>query len=215
MLNLDVLLFLLGIPIGVVTSLFGWWILWRVLSPRGQFALVLSSSSDVARAGRVRYRAKFLSTGRRPMMDVLFTAMLFVPDIEADGGQALIQVPVFDEMSPRIGGGRRRRPSARRSVLDAPHRVLTLRLSDIDQAQMARFREDLRTGLSGCVPGALESLLGSYPGASVQIVCTASDGWTGSRRTFDSPVYDGESIRNGFFRRGRTLQFERHGDGSE
>jgi hypothetical protein len=202
---MEIVWFISGVPVGVATSLISWWILWRVLSPRGKFATVVSSSADLARPGRVRYRTKFLSTGRRPMMDVQFSAIMFLPNIEADGGQALIRVPVYDESTPRIGGSRRR-SSSEKSVLDAPHRVITLRFSDVDQAQLIRVRGDLRRCLAHGFPGSLEAVLNSYPGASIQLVCTGSDSLTGARRAFVSLAYTAASIKAGVFKRGRTLE---------
>jgi hypothetical protein len=201
----DVVLVLSGIPLGIISSLVAWWILWRALGPRGEFAPALSEAPDVARNGAVRYRVKFLSTGRRAMMDVVFSAALFLPNIETDGGQALIEVPLHLATTPRIGGRRRGR-RAGRTVLSSRHRVLTLRLRDTSAGQLERLPADLRRSLVECAPGSLRAVLTKYPGATLVLACTASDSWTGARRAFVSAPYTKESIRNAVFRRGPTFE---------
>ena len=76
---MEFLLFIAGVPVGVLTSLFSWWLLWRVLSPKGKFSELIAASPDPSHKGKTRYRAKFLCTGRRPMMDVQFHMVLLLP----------------------------------------------------------------------------------------------------------------------------------------
>lgn len=201
---MEALFFAAGIPVGIGTSLLSWWILWRVLAPSGRFCPLLSEAPNLARPGEVRYRAKFVSTGRRPMMDVTFSAVLFLPDIESDGGQALMRIPLFDATTPRIGG--RRSSGERRNVLDAPHRVLTLLPRDIPPAQLARLAPPVRARLDSAAPGSLTAVLRHYPGAMIVLACTASDSWTGARRSFISAPYTETDVKEGVFRRGPTFE---------
>ena len=197
-------LFLAGIPIGIATSLFSWWILWRLLGPRGVFSPWISEGPDVAQPGKVRYRAKFLSTGRRGMMDVTFSASLFVPNVEPDGGQALIDVPLFNSSTPKIGGRRKERDS-RKTVLSSRHRVVTLVFSDISTIQLARIGPSVRSGLAQSRPGGLIAVMRAYPGSTLVLSCTASDSWTGARRAFISNPYSTDSIRCAVFARGPSF----------
>lgn len=206
--NVELLLFTAGLPVGIATSIAAWWILWRGLGPKGRFSPVISASKDVARPEEARYRIKFRSTGPRAMMDVHFSAIIFIPDLEADGGQALIDIPLFDDRVPRLGGRRGRRKRKNRGVLDTPHRIVTLRLAKIDRWQYERLPSEFSSPLSKSAPGSLEQVFQKYPGSLLQVTCTASDSWTGARRFFLSPPYNLNSIARGVFRRGATFELQ-------
>lgn len=194
----------LGIPVGVFTSLLSWSLLWRWLGPRGCFSpVVCESGGDESGA---EYRVKFMNVGWRPMMDVKFAAIIFVPgDRDGRGSQPLIGIPLLESDFHMIGASRGRFHRSRAGILGRPYRTLVLRPDFIAASKLARVPDEFRELLRSGAIGGLRGMLGSGEAASLHVTCTTSDGFTGARRAIISPPYGVDDVVVGAFRRGSSF----------
>ena len=186
----------------MLSSILAWWLLWRELSPRAQFASCVCHGQRNLSEGD--YRVKFRNNGRRGMMDVEFYALLFIPGtVPHDQTHPLITIPMLEARYPVVGG---RRGRARNGTYLLGHRTLVLRPDLIVGHQLDRIPTPHRAALATRAPAALATLLETYTGASVHVACIASDAVTGARRAFLSPNYTRSEFVEGRFQAGRSLE---------
>ncbi len=195
-----------GIPVGVLSSIFTWWILWHAIAPRGQYSSEVCVFSPPPRnGGPDEMRVKFVNRSRRPLIDVSFSVFLFVPGGNEDvGSQSLVRVPILVDEFAFIGTANKN--SRVSGVLNLSYRTLVLRPDLMVPSALRRLSEPLRSFFeSGDLVGFVE-FCNVNTRASLQVVCSTSDGLTGARKALVSPRYGGASFTFGKFERGRSLK---------
>lgn len=69
---------IVGIPLGILTSLVAWWIIFHGFMPRLTFSESIVKIDDSSSPTGFRYRVKLVNGGRRDILDVEFIARLSV-----------------------------------------------------------------------------------------------------------------------------------------
>lgn len=195
-----------GVPVGVLGSLAAWWAMWRLLSVRGSF----SSKVCLQEAkSPEEYRVKFVVDSYRPLMEVEFHGLLFSPgDHGRGGGQPIVSIPLLQSRFAYIGGKKLRPNKGVVGIADLPHRILVFRpdlLGSIDIERLGA-QSFVASPENYSESSDLLSFLMSRKNSVLEVVCVASDGYSGSRRAIKSAAYTIGDLVVGEFERGRSTK---------
>jgi hypothetical protein len=165
----------LGVPLGVLTSLTAWWILFHRITPALQFAAYISRRE---RPGRV-YRLKMVNTGKRNVIDCLVVAELRVKGLSPDvpGNTWLIELPL------RVSRFAFWPAKTNRLIVFLPYHP--------DPPIIAFLGKSAGNGFT------LDELLLCRDVVRLRVVVFAYDEFSGSRRVFVSSDYTISDIRDG------------------
>ncbi|NTU49889.1 MAG: hypothetical protein HGA87_03200 [Desulfobulbaceae bacterium] len=176
---------LLGIPIGIATSLVAWYILFHVIAPTVEFfPSVFKSRTRKSRCGW-NYRVKFRNTGTRDIVDLELVAKVRIRGLSQQRPSFwnAIYLPVDDSRIPKV---RSHRGTSKRFVI-------LVHPSEISDSAKSALPTELQ---SKCENGtlSLEDLLNLGSQATFQVFAFAYDSFSGSRRLFESPTFSIKDI---------------------
>ena len=196
----DVVLFLLGLPVGALASLFAWLLVSRWIVPQLAFSTNISKwPASEFRCGYM-YRFKATNVGKRAAIDVEILAHLMVRGLREGfpHNWEIFPIPLENERVPRMS------PLERRGLSE----TVRLRLEEKNWSEtlQALARPDVAERLQGG-SASLESLLGLGTEARLQVFAFAYDEFSGTRRVFVPCPYRPESIVPGQFER-RSLDID-------
>lgn len=171
---------LLGIPIGIATSLVAWYILFHVIAPMVEFFPSVFKARTRETPSGWKYRVKFRNTGTRDALDLELVAKVRICGLSKQHPSAwrAIYLPVDD---PRIPKVRSHRGTSKRMV------VLVDPCAIPDSTKTA-LPPELRLQCENGTLG-LEDLLSLGSQATFQVFAFAYDAFSGARRLFESPTY--------------------------
>ncbi len=179
---------ILGIPLGIASSLVAWWILFHTLVPRVTFSPFISKTPIDDCPSGYRYRIKFLNIGRRDMIDTEVLARLRIKGIRKEYPTNWTNVPI------PVGSGRWPivRPKRRKRGWGTGN-IFRLRIDEINPGKAALPREIKKRIEDKSI--LLEELLslGSETQVNINIFCY--DRFSGSRKVFESKGYRLEDIQ--------------------
>lgn len=170
-----VLALLIGIPLGVLSSLLAWWILFHVTVPRVRFDSRIVPILKPTPSGTSYFA--MTNTGKRPIIDCSVRAELRVRGLDPEGPPGatwLFNLPLRHHHFLRWP------PQTRRFAV-----VLPYRFSTEDSPLLSKFAD---TAYS------LEQLLSTVPSATVRFAVFAYDSFSGTRRLFLSDELDASSF---------------------
>ncbi|WP_125458696.1 hypothetical protein [Rhodococcus sp. 1168] len=196
-----------GVPVGILGSLVAWWAMWRVLSVRGSFSNVICVQEAFAPK---EYRVKFIVDSYRPLMEVEFHGLLFSPGDHGRGGsQPIVAIPLLQSRFAYIGGKKLRSKKVVNGITALPHRILVFRPDLIDQVDFERLGAEsfVASSESPSQSSDLLTFLMSRRNSVLEVVCVASDGYSGSRRAIKSAAYTVNDLVLGEFERGRSIEY--------
>jgi gamma-glutamylcyclotransferase (GGCT)/AIG2-like uncharacterized protein YtfP len=178
---------LLGLLLGLVTSLIGWWLVTRAVAPKLDVSREISKLPDPSVAGRWRYRIKVTNLRRwlllhQPAVEVRIVASLRVKGF--DGYKYWTDFPI---------------PIAHTGELDMIERnaLPRLRLYDMNEEHLRRFVD--RSAEKDIRNVGLEELLSAGEDAEVRVIVSAAHPYTGARRAV-TRRYSMSDIAFGAFR---------------
>jgi len=167
--NMETLL--IGIPLGVLTSLAAWWVVVHGIVPKIEFATKISKLNH----DRLYYRLKLMNTGPRDAIDCEVMAEVRFPSLDPHLPKNAwsVSVPVRRERYADIRKGHDRLITFSRYYPDERH----------------------ETHLPPKPDGySLDELLRWCDGADLRVIIFAFDAFSGSRRVFMSPCYKAGDI---------------------
>ena len=168
-----------GILLGVISSIIGWWILFRCYIPNLSFSSIISKIEEDN--SRARYRIRILNKGRRKAIDLEIIARLQVRGI-------LKETPkVWKQVNLKIAG--EKIPYIEK---DEARIIRLLPEKTIDFREMV-FPEEIREK-AWSEKLTLEDLFRCGEESFLQIHVFAYDEFSGSRKMFLSPKYQFASI---------------------
>ena len=186
----EILLLLIGIPIGVLGSLLAWWILFHRIVSNIQFSPHISKTRTNDTRSGYRYRVKFENAGRRSILDVEIFAKLRIKGLR-DGyptNWETIYIPIRVDRRPLI------KPSRTTRLRE----IVRFYVNDIEAEKLVNFSECVRRRRAeGCL--LLEDLLGVGTQSELQIITFGYDEFSGSRKVFPSKKYLLDDIKYGQF----------------
>jgi len=172
---------LLGIPLGVLSSLLAWWVLFHAVTPKIRFAEKISRLSF---GDGKTFRLKLLNDGRRHIIDCEFVAELRVRGLSpgVPRNTWLIRIPLRNDGFAYWPRG------TNRLIVFMPYRP---------DARVAAFcPADEDEGL------ALDRLFAIRDEVHLRIIVFAYDSFSGSRRVFVSKDYSASDIADGRYSTG-------------
>jgi hypothetical protein len=161
----ELVVLMIGIPVGIIQSIFSWWIVLRFLAPKLEWSSpsIVILSKDLQEDEELVFRLH--NRGRRPAVDVQLLAELRVDHqpLADDSTRTVLRLPLNTPWYPAIRNDARVRISARD-------------ISDEDWGRLSA-----RTGVEG---SGLRFALSTHPGAHVRLTALASDQLAGGRLVF-------------------------------
>ena len=174
---------LLGIPLGIGASVIAWWLVTRRIAPSIEISQKISKQPHASAASGFSYRVKVLNTRQkrkgRFLIDVMWMANLRLPGYDTSRVTNTLNVPV-----PLSTDG---------DLVLKKSKAMGIRIDLIPDNYLRRFPEDLQQRIrSG--EAVLEDLLALQADASLRVVVTATDAYSGVRGAAISPDYREEDI---------------------
>ena len=171
---------LIGIPIGIFTSIAAWYVLFHVISPHVEFLPSVFKSHTSENPSGWKYRVKLRNTGNRAIVDMEIVAKVRIRGLshQRPNFWRAVYVPIDDSRIPKV-------PSHRGT---SKRFVIILHLCEINDSARSALPLELQ---SKCENGelCLEDLLSLGSEAILQVFAFAYDSFSGARRLFESPVY--------------------------
>lgn len=182
---------LIGIPIGIVCSLFAWWLLFHGIVPKLRFSDYISKQESKENTGRFRYRVKFENYGRRRIVNLEVSVCLNIKGLSEESPQTwdvvnlkLKSPPIHAFLDPI------RKEGIRRFVIldingtdDFSHKIFSETIRKKYQVRQLKLEDLLRIGNE----------------TSVRVSIMGDDAYSGSRKLFQSKKYIIEDIKEGSF----------------
>jgi hypothetical protein len=182
---------LVGVPFGVAASFIAWWIVFRVLVPRFEFAEHVNEVPGLVEGEPSRYRIKFANVGRRDAIDVEVFSRLRIRNLslrpEYLNTWTIVSLQSDTTREPKVP-----RTGSRTVVLDLAGTV------DLASPMFER-------ALAGRAP-RLENLLSLGKEAELVVWVLAYDEFSGARKGFISKHYHAQDIREGKYAPGTRLE---------
>lgn len=176
---------LVGIPIGIATSLAAWYILFHIIAPRVEFLPSVFKAPAPETPSGWKYLVKFRNNGARDALDLELFAKVRIRGFATQRANSwrAIYVSIDDPRIPKVPS---HRGTARRFVV---------------VADPCAIPDSAKTGLppelqSQCEDGTLglEDLLNLGSQATFQVFAFAYDAFSGARKLFESPAYTIDDI---------------------
>lgn len=182
--------FLVGIPVGILGSLFAWWILFHRIVPRILFSPSISKTKTDDNKSGYRYRFKFENIGKRNIIDLEVFAKLRIKAVSPSypNNWAVIFIPLEYDRIPKLR-------TVKKSHL---REVIRLRVDKIDEFNNPVYPESIRLK---CKESSilLEDIMALGADATLQIFVFGYDEFSGARRVFESKLYKLNDIKFGPF----------------
>jgi hypothetical protein len=206
---------LIGLVIGIASSLFAWWVLNRLLAPRIRWSGSICKDQWL---GTSRYRIKFANLGIRDVVDaeVRCTVRIVNLDNVAAGkagatNTATVSLPLHGgtaDVLRKTWWGAKLKGRARLAQIDT---------SGISTFQLPRMASEVRDRIARGEQPALEQILGQGKHAYVDFTFYGYDVVSGARRVRRSKHYTRSDIIPGRFEKGSlrivpSKSTSRHGD---
>jgi hypothetical protein len=191
-----------GIALGLATSLVGWVLVWAWLRPSVALSTLLAcrridSSSETV-------QLKLVNRRFRRVIDVSVQAWLYLPEQHADGGDAVVALPVTVPMCASLGA-RRPRMLRHRAPASYPQRIATLTLAEMDDVRIDTWFGDLAAAVRSGKLGAFHEMLASGLHRSIHVIVMGTDSVSGVRTVCGSADYCERAIVAGPFARGLSM----------
>jgi hypothetical protein len=176
---------LLGVPLGVIASLFAWWVVVHGISPRIEFAGRLSRLPGA----EPLFRLKLRNSGWRSVIDCEVMAELRIRSLAPNlpGNTWLIIVPLRRDRFAYLPKG------ANRLLVFMPYHP---------DERVRRFIPDRSDGYS------LDELFALRDVVRLRIVAFAYDSFSGSRRVFVSKDYEPTDLVTGPYAASSSLDIQ-------
>ena len=163
---MELVVFMIGIPVGIVQSIFSWWIVLRYLAPKLEWSspsIVVTALEGLEDNEEMVFRLH--NRGRRPAVDVQLLAELRVDHepLADDSTRTVLRLPLNTPWYPAVRN-------------DARVRIAATDVPDEDWQRL--------TARTGVVGSGLRFALSSHPGAHVRLTALASDQLAGGRLVF-------------------------------
>lgn len=197
-----------GLLVGLFTSFFSWWMLFRWMSPTISISDAISKTSstvpldeDDDKSG-VRYRIKIENSGRRPAIDLEVRAFVRIKGLVDRQSTIweLVYLPL-DTSGERVWSIPLMNP-VRKSKLRT---ILRICLNHTDYCTRAHFPPHIREKAARKTL-LLEDLLSLGTAAQFRVIVSGFDEFTGARKVFIK-TYLPTDLKSGDFQR-RTLAIE-------
>ena len=190
----DVLLVLLGIPVGFASSAALWFWLYRYLVPNIVFSEHIGRVGSSRTPSGLRYRIKIMNNGNRDAIDLTIVVRYSARGIgEITSNRSSYKLDISANAIPRLRKG--------------GNRIINIRPEQTDAFQRTMFPPEIR---SSKIDGKLNlddiMKLGTEPKIQMHIFCY--DEFSGARKLFDSKEYRAEDIVRGKFDR-KSLSIKR------
>ena len=181
---------LAGIPIGIICSLISWWMLFHVVSPKLEFAPKINKYKSSI-SNEIRYRIKFANIGKRNMIDVEILGRMRIKGLykQRPNIVEVVDIQLAKENIPIL------RPI---SKIKTSGTMIRIKISDTkffsspDMPEL--IKNKLRTNQL-----TLEDTLEMGTSATLQFVIMGYDEYSGSRKLFESQVFDKSDIEYGVY----------------
>lgn len=178
---------LLGIPLGILSSLTAWWLLFHVFVPTVSFSSFVSKISEPDQEPLVRYRVKLRNDGRRSMLDldVRIEARIRGINPRYPNNLTVVSVPVRGANVSTLGPKR--------------SRIVTLLLGKLPETETQLLPRGIRQR-AAAGELQLEELLCLGAEAKLRVVVFGYDSFSGTRRVFISQDYRLADIKTNRFK---------------
>jgi hypothetical protein len=180
-----------GIPLGAISSILGWWVLFHLLVPDLRFSTIISKIPHNEKESGHRYRIRIKNIGKRAAIDLEVVARLQIQGIHDRTPYIWKQInlKIAGEKIPFVS------KNATRVIRLLPEETTEFNSSFYPEEINEKYRNGTLT---------LEDLFKTGKDAYLQINVFAFDEFSGSRKMFTSPKYNAKSIFNGKF---KTLEY--------
>lgn len=182
---------LIGVPIGVVCSLLAWWVLFHGVVPKLRFSENISKIKSRENEGRFRYRVKFENYGQRRIVNLEISVCLNIRGLSKESLETW-DVVIFSLNSPST-----------HAFLDPVkkgglRRFVIFDINGTDDFSQKIFPEHIRKKHSA-KQLKLEDLLLLGQETTARVSILGDDGYSGSRKLFQSKVYTEIDIKEAPF----------------
>ncbi len=184
---MEILLFLLGIPTGVLASIAGWAILFRAIVPRLSFSPVISKVERREQPLHFEYRVKLLNSGRRGVLDLRISVRLFLRISAHADVTTVTEFALSKNSIPRL-------PRESRA------QIISLDVDRTEPFADFPFPKEIRDKYSSG-DLALEDVMRLDPNARIKVLIFGYDEFSGARRLMESQYYSLEDVVVGPFER--------------
>jgi len=176
-----------GIPLGAISSILGWWVLFHVLVPDLRFSTIISKIPHNDTGAGHRYRIRIKNTGKRAAIDLEIVARLQIQGVHDKTPNIWKQVnlEIAGKKIPFIG--------------KEATRVIRLLPEKTDEFQNEFYPKEIKQKASERSL-TLEDVMSIGNDAFLQIYVFAFDEFSGSRKMFVSPKYTKSTIFRGKFK---------------
>jgi hypothetical protein len=163
---------LLGLALGLLTSLFAWWLVVRAVAPKLRLSPIISKRPDLAQPGRWRYRIKIVNQRRWPLPHTPAVEVRIVASLRLKGFAGYKDWTNFPIPISHIG------------EMDMIERnaVPRLRIFDMQPRDLERLVDE-ETPDRDSRDVELEHLLALGAESEVRVVVSAAHPYTGARRS--------------------------------
>ena len=180
----------IGIPIGILSSLLAWWILFHRIVPVIRFSPSISKTETDDNESGYRYRFKLENAGSRTILDVELFAKLRIRGLHPSypNNWEVIYIPLERDRIPKI------RP-VKKSCIRV---IFRLYIDKIDEFNKPIYPEHLR---QKCKENSilLEDIMLLGIDRTLQILAFGYDEFSGARKVFESKLYNLNDIKFGLF----------------
>ncbi len=181
---------LLGIPLGVLSSLFAWWILFHLIVPKIEFSKKISKSKLDNNPSGYRYAVKMKNSGRRSIIDLELIARLRIRGLKPEypNNWHPIDIPMAFNRVPEL------LPVKKRQFL----LVVEFRIADIDAYSQSLLPNKLSTKVEAETI-LLEEVMSTGLESNLQVFLFGYDEFSGTRKVFASKKFLVDDISSGKF----------------
>ena len=175
-----------GILLGVLSSLIAWWILFHYIVPRISFSAHIRKTETEDTKSRSEYRIKVKNVGKRTMIDIELIARYRVKGVNPSRSSnwKWENLKIDSDRIPML------QPKTNRIFRIYPEQTETFKY--------APYPENIRVKAHECTL-TLEDLLGLDETSGIQMYIFGFDNFSGARKLFISQSYDINSIKSDLF----------------
>lgn len=181
---------LVGIPLGVLSSLIAWWILFHAIVPKVRYSNRIAKGDFIYSPSGTRCRIRLENFGRRDILDVELFARLRVRGLRPEAPTT------WDIVYPRIGYAKI--PKLPRSGQPGSRLTLTIHPHELDDFSIKLLPDNLQTKV-GTKELTLDELMSLGTQSELHVYAFGYDAFSGTRRVFESPPYLLSDIQLGVF----------------
>ncbi len=188
----QILSLILGIPLGVLTSLISWWILFHKIVPKIQFSKNISKTQSVDSKSGFRYRIKLENIGKRDILDVEIFARFKIKGVkpETPKNWSIIDLHISKNRIPII------KKNTNKMIRIYPEKT---------ESFQKKFYPDLINKKQMNETLTMEDIFSIKEDTSLQIVLFGYDSFSGARKIFESSIYYKDNIKLGLFNKANLL----------